>query len=121
MRLPRTVALALVCPLYLTALQNSEASRYFEQARQSFAQKKWDEAQSAAAKALAADPRMGDAEILIGLVDTVRSQFAAAEKHFAHAISLEPRNYQAHGYLGSTYLQESACRKRRPLFEGSWS
>ena len=36
----------------------------------------------------------------------VRSEFDEAEKHFVRAVALEPRNYQAHAYLGSTYLQE---------------
>ncbi len=59
---------------------------------------------------------MGDAEILLGLIGTVRSQFADAEKHFVRAVAIEPRNYQAHSYLGSTYLQE----KRFPEAAGAF-
>src|ERR1700722_5795780 len=102
----RAVGIALVCSFSAIAFQASPARTYFEQARQAFEERKWDDAQTAAAKALAADPKMSDAEILLGLIATVRSEFAGAEKHFARAVALEPRNYQAHAYLGSTYLQE---------------
>jgi tetratricopeptide (TPR) repeat protein len=116
MRILQAIALALVCAVFAIALQNSEARRYFEQARQSFEQKKWDDAAAAAARALAADPRMGDAEILLGLIATVRSEFAQAEKHFARAAALEPRNYQAQAYLGSTYLQEKRVAEAAAAF-----
>jgi tetratricopeptide (TPR) repeat protein len=98
------------------AYQTSEARRYFEQARQLFEQRHWDEAQSAAAKALAADPQMSNAEILLGLIASARSQFADAEKHFVRAVALEPRNYQGHAYLGSTYLQEKRLTKAAAAF-----
>jgi tetratricopeptide (TPR) repeat protein len=112
----RAIGIALVCSVSAIAFQNSQASRYFEQARQSFEQRKWDDAQAAAAKALAADPQMGDAEILLGLIATMRSEFAEAEKHFASAVALEPRNYQAHEYLGSTYLQEKRLPEAAAAF-----
>jgi len=88
------------------AKQASDANRYFDQARQLFEQRQWDEAQAAAEKALAADPRNGDAEMLLGLIATIRTRFSDAEVHFLRAVSLQPDNPQAHAYLGSTYLQE---------------
>ena len=100
------MGLAIILSVSALAYQTSDAHRYFEQARQLFEQRQWDDAQSAAAKALAADPQMGNAEILLGLIASGRSQFGEAEKHFVRAVALEPRNYQAHAYLGSTYLQE---------------
>jgi len=100
------VVIALLCPAFAFALQNSQARKDFERARQFFEQQKWEEAQAAAADALTADPRMSDAEVLLGLIATVRSQFTEAEKHFARGVALEPRNYRAHAYLGSTYLQQ---------------
>jgi len=116
MRVLRALGIALACSISVIAFQNSEARRYFEQARQSFKEQKWDQAQAAAAKALAADPQMGDAQILLGLIATVRSEFAEAEKHFARAVVLEPRNYQAHAYLGSTYLQEKRFAEAADAF-----
>ncbi len=112
----RVVGIAILCSVSAIAFQNSQARTYFEQARQSFEERKWDDAQAAAANALAADPRMGDAEILLGLIATIRSQFAEAEKHFARAVALEPRNYQAHAYLGSTYLQQKRLAEAAGAF-----
>src|SRR5215468_3794328 len=88
------------------AVQISDAQRYFEEARELFEQQRWDDAQRAAEKALAADPRNGDTETLLGLIATVHGQFSDAEKRFLRATSLQPRNYRAHEYLGSTYLQQ---------------
>jgi tetratricopeptide (TPR) repeat protein len=88
------------------ALQTSEARRYFEEARQHFEHRQLDDAEAAAKEALAADPRLADAETLLGLIATVKSQFPEAENHFVRAVALQPRNSQALAYLGSTYLQE---------------
>lgn len=78
----------------------------FSAARDLFNQHNWDKAAVAAEEALAADPNMGDAEILLGLIATVQSRFGEAEKHFLRGVALEPENYPAHTYLGSSYLQE---------------
>jgi len=86
--------------------QSSDADRAFQQARDLFNQHNGDKVAAAAGEALAADPNMGDAEILLGLIPTVQSRFGEAEKHFLKGVALEPENYQAHAYLGSTYLQE---------------
>jgi tetratricopeptide (TPR) repeat protein len=96
---------------------STDAARDFQQARDLFNQHEWDNAEAAAKKALAADPRMGDAEILLGLIATVRSRFAEAERHFLKAVALEPANYQAHAYLGSTYLQEKRFLEASRSFE----
>ena len=112
----RGLTIAIIFSLAALAYQTSDAHRYFEQARQLFEQRQWDDAQSAAAKALAADPQMGNAEILLGLIASARSQFGEAEKHFVRAVALEPRNYQAHAYLGSTYLQEKRLSEAAASF-----
>jgi tetratricopeptide (TPR) repeat protein len=106
MRFVRALGIAAFCSVSTFGLQSPEALRYFEQARQSFQQQRWDEAKQAAEKALAADRKMGDAEVLLGLIYTAQSQFNEAEQHFLRAVALEPQNYQAHLYLGSTYLQQ---------------
>jgi tetratricopeptide (TPR) repeat protein len=108
--------MAIVCALSSLAFQTSTARQYFEQARQFFESRQLDNAQTAAAKAVAADPQMGDAEILLGLIATVRAQFAEAEKHFSRAVALEPKNYQAHAYLGSTYLQQKRLTEAAGAF-----
>jgi len=110
------MGIAIVFAMSALAYQTSEARRYFEQARQLFEQRQWDDAQSAAAKALAADPQMGNAEVLLGLIASARSRFDEAEKHFLRAVALEPRNYQAHAYLGSTYLQEKRLSEAAAAF-----
>lgn len=101
----RVLAITAMCSLCF-AYQPPEARRLFEQARRFFEQQHWAEAQAAAAQALAADPRMGDAEILLGLIATAQSRFDEAEAHFVRAVALQPQNSQAHGYLGSTYMQQ---------------
>lgn len=96
---------------------STEAARDFQQARELFNQQQWDKAKIVAEKALAADPNIGDAEILLGLIATVRSSFGDAEKHFLRGVALEPQNYQAHAYLGSTYLQEKKLPEASRSFE----
>ena len=74
--------------------------------RREINQHNWDKAALAAGEALAADPDMGDAEIMLGLIATVQSSFGMRESIFLRGVALKPENYQAHAYLGSTYLQE---------------
>lgn len=106
MRFRRALAAAMLGSICALAQQVTDARRNFDEARRLFERRQWDDARKLAMKALAADPQMGDAEILLGLIATVRSQFAGAEQRFARAVQLQPGNYQAHAYLGSTYLQE---------------
>ena len=113
----RVQTLAICCSLCAYAFQASNARRSFEEARQYFEHRQWNEAQTAAEKALAADPQMADAETLLGLIATVRSQFTEAEKHFARAVAMEPRNYQALAYLGSTYLQQKRMAAAATAFK----
>ena len=107
---------ALWCTITF-AYQSSDADRAFQQARNLFNQHNWDKAAIAAGKALAADPDMGDAEIMLGLIATVQSRFGEAEKHFLRGVALEPENYQAHAYLGSTYLQEKKIPEATRAFK----
>jgi tetratricopeptide (TPR) repeat protein len=90
----------------LCAQGTEGASSWLRQAQQFFKQQRWEQAGEAAAKALALDPRLGDAELLLGLVAAARSNFTDAEKHFLKAVSLAPGNFRSHAYLGSTYLQQ---------------
>ena len=116
MRFGRLPAMVLFVTMGAAAWQVSDAQRYFDQARQAFEQRQWDAAEQAARNAVAADPQMGNAEILLGLVATVRTQFAEAEKHFARAVALQPENDQAQAYLGSTYLQQKRLPKAAASF-----
>jgi len=110
------VAMLAAGCVWALAEQAPEARRQFDEARHLFEQRQWDGAQAAATRALAADPQMGDAEVLLGLIATVRSQFADAEKHFARAVKLQPQNDQAYAYLGSTYLQEKRFSEAADAF-----
>ncbi|MFN7997733.1 MAG: tetratricopeptide repeat protein [Bryobacteraceae bacterium] len=112
----RIIVLAILYPALLPALQNA-AARYFEDARQAYERQDWNGAKTAATKALAADPRMGEAEILLGLVATAQRQFSDAEQHFQRAATIAPGNYQAHSYLGSTYLMEGRPKEAAAAFE----
>jgi tetratricopeptide (TPR) repeat protein len=116
MKSARAMGITIVCSVVAFGFQNSNALQHFEQARRSFEQQQWVEAKAAAEKALAADPQMVDAEVLLGLIDTERSQFNDAERHFSRAVVLEPQNYQAHLYLGSTYLQQKRLSKAAQAF-----
>jgi cytochrome c-type biogenesis protein CcmH/NrfG len=47
-------------------------------------------------------------EVLAGLIEIVHEDFAAAEKHHRNAISLDPKNAEAHYYLGrDLYTRQS--------------
>lgn len=111
--------LASAAPCVVAA--SADAAGDFQQAREFFNRQQWDQAEAAAEKALVADPNMGDAEILLGLIATVQSRFEKAEQHFLKGVALEPDNFQAHAYLGSTYLQEKklpeATRTFRKVLE----
>ena len=109
-------ALAVSWALCAYAFAASDAQRAFEEAKQYYEQHQWNEAEAAAARALTADPKMADAETLLGLIATVRLQFGEAEKHFARAVALQPRNYQALAYLGSTYLQQKRLSEAAAVF-----
>ena len=86
--------------------QTPKAEDLFLQARQHFENQEWEKARAAATKALQINPRLADAEVMLGLIASIEEQFSSAEKHFLRAISLQPGNDLARGYLASTYLQQ---------------
>jgi tetratricopeptide (TPR) repeat protein len=86
--------------------QPPKAGELFLQARQYFDKQEWDKAKVAATKVLQADPRFADAEVMLGLIASMEKEFGSAEKHFVRALSLQPGNNLAQGYLASTYLQQ---------------
>lgn len=110
------LVIAVSCSICGFGFQSSKAKISFERARGFYEQQQWDEAEAAASEALAADPRMGDAEVLLGLISTRRSQFTEAERHFSRAVALQPENYRAHAYLGATYLQEKRMQEAAAAF-----
>jgi tetratricopeptide (TPR) repeat protein len=96
----------LSCLLVAALLQASaDAGHWLKQAQASFQQQQWDDARQSAQRALELNPRLGDAEILLGLVATVQARFDEAERRFQAAAKLQPDNPRAHAYLGSTLLQ----------------
>lgn len=86
--------------------ESPKARDLFIQARQYFEKQEWEKARVVATKALQVDPGLADAEVILGLIASIREQFKSAEQHFLRAISLQPRNNLAQGYLASTYLQQ---------------
>src|SRR5262245_62050573 len=64
---------------------------WFAKARQYFEKQEWGKAQQAATKALEINPRLAEAEILLGLIATARQQPREAEPQFERAVSLRPR------------------------------
>ena len=106
----------LLCALLSAGFQESKAEASMERARRYYEQRRLDEAEVMAAEALSADPRMSDAEILLGLIFTMRSQFTEAEKHFTRAVTLQPENYRAHAYLAATYLQDKRMKEAAAAF-----
>jgi tetratricopeptide (TPR) repeat protein len=110
------LGIAVFCSLGVFGFQSSPATVSLEQARHFYEQRQWGEAEAAASQALAADPRLGDAEVLLGLVFTMRSQFGDAEKHFLRAVTLQPENYRARAYLGATYMQEKRLPEAASAF-----
>jgi tetratricopeptide (TPR) repeat protein len=102
--------------LLFTALR-AGAGDWLAQAQRHFEQRRWEESRAAALKALEAEPRLGDAYVLLGLVATVQSDFSEAEARFKKAIELQPANPRAHAYLGSTYLQLKRYDEARQSFQ----
>jgi superkiller protein 3 len=97
---------ALCCLVVAALLQVPAGARHWlKLAEASFQQQKWEEARQAAERALAANPQLGDAQVLLGLVATAQSRFEEAERRFQRAVKLQPDNPRAHAYLGSTLLQ----------------
>jgi tetratricopeptide (TPR) repeat protein len=113
----------LLCTLVVVSLFGARAQErdsgrnWLRQAEKLFEQHRWEQAREAATKALALDPGLTEAELLLGLVATARSNFSEAEKHFGRAVSLEPASFRAHAYLGSTYLQEKRLAEASRSFQ----
>ncbi len=118
---PCLAALFVLSLAALRAQTPPAALKQLESAQRFFQQQQWDKAEATALEALRLDPDYADAEVLLGLLATARSQFSEAERRFKRAVSLEPRNYRARGYLGSTYLQQKrydeAAREYRHVLQ----
>src|SRR5215831_16853823 len=115
-------ALAFLCLLSVFPFhpsQNSpgDAQTWFAKARELYEKQEWVKSEEAANKALAIDPTLADAEILLGLVSTARKQFQVAETHFQKALSLQPRNDLAQSYLANIYFQQRQLEKAKVGFE----
>src|SRR5437867_11845327 len=89
-----------------STIPSGEALSWFKQAQQYFEKQRWEESRSAAMKALEINPALADAEVLLGLLATSQSRLREAEEHLLRAVSLQPRNDRAQGYLATVYLQQ---------------
>jgi tetratricopeptide (TPR) repeat protein len=111
--------LLLISAFQLSTAKNSaeDAQAWFAKARDYFEKQDWVKSREAASKALEIDPRLADAEILLGLISTMQSQFQIAQRHFEKAVLLQPRNDLAQSYLANTYLQQRQLDKAKAGFE----
>lgn len=119
-----TIMLLLILLLMVASMSQAQpeeksptAEELFFRARQHFENQEWEKARTAAAKALEVNPRLADAEVMLGLIATVQNQFNSAEQHFLRAVSLQPQNDQAQGYLASTYIQQKRYAEATRTFE----
>jgi tetratricopeptide (TPR) repeat protein len=110
-------ATALALALLQASTPTRDALAWLAEARQHFERQDWAHAGQAARNALELDPRLGDAEALLGLVSTAQASPLEAEKHFLNAVALQPRNPRVHAYLGSTYLQLKRLPEARRAFD----
>src|SRR5262245_51447212 len=109
--------------LFLSILQASSSRNllaqeqdWFAKARQYFEKQEWGKAQQAATKALEINPRLAEAEILLGLIATAQHQLQTAEANFERAVSLRPRDDLSQSYLANTYLQQRRLDKAQAAF-----
>ncbi|HVX67966.1 MAG TPA: tetratricopeptide repeat protein [Bryobacteraceae bacterium] len=94
----------LLVLLLAAPAQERDAHGWLVRAQQYYQQQEWSESEAAARKALALDPRLGGAEVLLGWIATNAADLPRAEEHFAKAVALAPRDPRAIGYLASTHL-----------------
>ena len=108
----------LILVLLVSAIPTSaQDGEWLERARVALESGNLTTARLAATNALSADPKTADAEVVLGLVDTAENHLSAAAEHFGRAVSLQPNNYRAHAYLGSTYLRQEKVVEARKSFE----
>jgi tetratricopeptide (TPR) repeat protein len=94
----------------------SDSRALLEKARAALDRNHLAEAKNAARKALEQDAELGDAEVILGLIATAGKDLGSAEKHFARAVELQPKNPRVHGYLGSTYLAQQRLPEAATAF-----
>src|SRR5947207_15676623 len=111
--LPFLLAVSVLLQSSRSTAPSSEAQSWFQQARQYFEKQQWEESRSAAMKALEIDPALADAEVLLGLAATAQARLHEAERHLLRAVSLQPQNDRAQGYLALVYLQQKRLAEAR--------
>jgi tetratricopeptide (TPR) repeat protein len=94
-----------------------DAQTWWSRAQQHYERQEWEQSRAAALKALELDPRLANAEVLLGLMATSESRFQEAERRFARAVALQPQNDRAQAYLASTYLQQKRFAEARRAFQ----
>jgi tetratricopeptide (TPR) repeat protein len=110
----RPVAIAVLLVATLSASPQEQA--WLEQARTALGRGDFNAARTAASRVLTQNAASAEAEVILGLADTAEAQIRSAEKHFAKAVSLQPSNYRAHTYLGSTYLRQRRLNEAQRAF-----
>lgn len=111
----RAMAVLLTAGLVTATAQT--AATTLQKAAAALQAGQWAACRALATQALAADPKSGDAEMLLGLADTAEQRFAEAQRRFQRAAVLQPNNYRVHAYLGSTLLQLGQRAEAGKAFE----
>jgi adenylate cyclase len=75
-----------------------------------------EEARSAAARALAIDPDLGEAHVALGMTGFMSNDFPSAYRSFARAIELDPLNFDAHYFAARAYVSEGRLEEAATMF-----
>jgi len=85
---------------------SSEATRHFDEARESLRQGNPDAALAAAQAGLKLSPRSVKGLVLLGVVYLQKQDFARAIAAFEQALKIDPQSAEAHNSLGNTYYAQ---------------
>lgn len=100
-----------------TADASNRAQTYLTEAKRHFENQQWDQSKQSALKSLELNPRLVDAQVLLGLVATAQQQYREAEKYFLAAATLAPGNDRILVYLGSAYYQDKRLADASMAFQ----
>lgn len=111
----KRTALLLACVMAVSGSAALRAEDAFSEARAALASlleenggiegESLDQAEAALARASSAQPREGDWQLGLGLVEVERGEWKSAREHFEAAVDLSPMNAQAHHWLGNSLFQ----------------
>lgn len=118
-RLSVSAWLALVLTLSSAARPQTQpsAADYLRQAEGYMAQNNYQQARTAAQKALALDPRLAEAQAMAGAAEFGLGELETAQKHLQAALQMDPGLLLARRTLGTLYLKQKRTKDARREFE----